>query len=126
MAFNMYEELGGEEAVRKLSVKLYDVMSNREGAETIRAMHKEDTAEVADRLFMFLSGWLGGPSLFIEKFGSPCLTHQHEPFAIGPAEKDAWLECMDQAMEEAGIETRLQEMLRPAFASMAETLRNKE
>ncbi|MCG2633590.1 MAG: group II truncated hemoglobin [Gammaproteobacteria bacterium] len=126
MGFNMYEELGGEEVIRKLSTQLYQVMGEREGAETIRAMHKEDTGEVADKLFMFLSGWLGGPPLFTEKFGSPCLTHQHEPFAIGPAERDAWLECMDQAMSEVGIEERLQEMLRPAFANMAEMLRNTD
>ena len=126
MAFNMYEELGGEETIRKLSNRLYDVMSERKGAEVIRAMHQEETGEVAEKLFMFLSGWLGGPSLFVEKYGSPCLTDQHEKFAIGTAERDAWLDCMEQAMIDVGIEEKLREMLKPAFENMAEMMRNKD
>ena len=126
MGFNMYEELGGEETIRKLSNRLYEVMGEKEGAEVIRAMHKDETNEVADRLFMFLSGWLGGPSLFVEKFGSPCLTDQHEKFEIGPAERDAWMACMEQAMIDVEIDEKLREMLKPAFENMAEMLRNKD
>ena len=126
MGFNMYEELGGEETIRKLSIRLYEVMGEKKGAETIRAMHQDETNDVADKLFMFLSGWLGGPSLFVEKFGSPCLTHQHEKFEIGTAESEAWLACMDQAMIDVEIDEKLREMLRPAFENMADMLRNQD
>ena len=60
-------------------------------AAGIRAMHPEDLQGSRDKLFMFLSGWLGGPDLFVEKFGHPRLRGRHMPFAIGTSERDQWV-----------------------------------
>ena len=77
-------------------------------------------------LFEFLSGWLGGPSLFIERHGSPCLTGAHKPFKIDAVAKQQWMQCMNQAMVDIGIEPKNREMLTPAFERMAEMMRNSD
>ena len=41
--------------------------------QSIRAMHPADLTNSRDKLYMFLSGWMGGPDLFVEKFGHPRL-----------------------------------------------------
>jgi len=91
-----YEKLGGEDGVRQLVKYFYQEMSSNAEAKTIRDMHAPNLSEVEDKFFMFLSGWLGGPSLFIEKFGHPRLRARHLPFTIGIEERNQWLQCMNQ------------------------------
>ena len=93
-----YELLGGEAGVRALANELYQVMSQRPEASTIRSMHAKNTADVAERLFMFLSGWMGGPDLYFQKYGTVCLSSQHAQFATGRDEREQWLGCMDKAV----------------------------
>ena len=79
---SMYAWLGGEQAIKDLVNRFYDIMESDESLKPIRDMHKEDLSPMRLSLFEFLSGWLGGPSLFIERHGSPCLTGAHKPFKI--------------------------------------------
>src|SRR5262245_58863342 len=95
---NPYQLLGGEESVRRLASTFYQVMSERPEAAKIRAMHAESTAEISEKLFQYLSGWMGGPQLYHQKYGTVCLTRPHLKFPIGPAERNAWLACMDEAL----------------------------
>ena len=91
----------------------------------IRAMHPADLANSRDKLYMFLSGWLGGPDLFVEKFGHPRLRGRHMPFAIGVAERDQWVACMVLAMEDVGIEEGIRARLMANFFHTADFMRNK-
>jgi hemoglobin len=75
---------------------------------------------------MFLSGWLGGPGLYVEKFGHPMLRARHLPFSIGVEERDAWLACMLQAMEDKGVEENLRASLLRAFFGTADWMRNRD
>ena len=75
---------------------------------------------------MFLSGWMGGPQLFVEKFGHPMLRRRHLPFAIGESERDQWMACMMAAMHETGISLELQKELGQAFWKTADFMRNKD
>ena len=120
---NMYEALGGEAKVRELAYRFYDVMDEMPEAATIRAMHREELGEIKELLFEFLSGWLGGPPLFIMRRGSPCLNKQHRPFPIDETARDQWLMCMDKAMNDVNIPQNLQEMLRQAFSQLADVIR---
>ena len=86
-----YERLGGEAAVRKLVDRFYDLMDALPEARGIRELHPPDLAGSRDKLFKFLSGWLGGPPLYVEEYGHPRLRARHLPFPIGEAERDAWL-----------------------------------
>jgi hemoglobin len=122
---NPYDLLGGETGVRELVDRFYDLMQLEPVYAELRAMHPPSLDGARDKLFWFLSGWLGGPPLFEERFGHPRLRARHFPFAIGVAERDAWLSCMFRAMQELGIEPGLQRRLQTAFAGTADWMRNK-
>ena len=83
-----YQRIGGEAKVRELVRRFYELMDALPEAYGIRKLHAADLQSANDKLFMFLSGWLGGPQLFVEAFGHPMLRRRHLPFAIGDVERD--------------------------------------
>jgi len=83
-----YDAIGGEQAILSLVERFYFYMDSLPEAQGIRAIHQHNLASAKDKLFKFLSGWLGGPNLFIEEFGHPMLRARHLPFLIGEAERD--------------------------------------
>lgn len=73
MTDSYYTRMGGESTVRQLVERFYDLMNELETAYEIRKLHAADLTEARNKLFMFLCGWLGGPPLYIEKYGHPKL-----------------------------------------------------
>lgn len=120
-----YALIGGEAAVRALVDSFYDLMDLEPAYAQLRAVHGSDLASARDKLFMFLSGWLGGPSLYIERFGHPRLRARHLPFAIGTVERDQWIACMNQAMREIGVGEDLRLRLAQAFFQTADWMVNR-
>lgn len=120
-----YQQLGGEAMVRQLVDRFYELMDSRDDCRELRQLHSADLTQARDKLFMFLSGWLGGPSLYIEKYGHPRLRQRHMPFAIGETERDQWMQCIDQAMSELQIEPDLRQQLYAAFYKTADFMRNQ-
>jgi len=122
-----YQRLGGEEAIRKLVDRFYELMDTLPQAQQIRAMHPDDLSGSADKLFMFLSGWLGGPQLYTETYGHPRLRMRHMPFPVDEAARDAWMLCMKKALEEMNIEDEIlrQHLLHSLFKT-ADFMRNQE
>jgi len=120
-----YERIGGDEKVRALVQRFYQFMDALPEAHGIRKMHGADLKRSEDKLFMFLSGWMNGPQLFVEKFGHPKLRQRHMPFAIGKAERDQWLLCMGQALDEVVEEEALRNELKVAFIKVADFMRNQ-
>src|SRR4051812_31725361 len=100
---SLYEILGGAPGLRNLVERFYFHMDQREEARGIRDLHPPDLQMSVEKFFMFLSGWSGGPQLFVEKFGHPRLRARHLPFSIGKAERDQWMMCMLLAIEDVGI-----------------------
>lgn len=125
MNVSAYELLGGEKALRALVSRFYGLMDTRPEATEIRAMHPEDLRGSEEKLFMFLSGWLGGPPLFVERYGHPRLRARHLPFAIGRAERDAWLGCMREALDELVQDDVLRQRLYAALSDLADHMRNR-
>ena len=121
-----YEAIGGEAVVGRLTDRFYALMDTAPQFAGIRAMHPGDLQDSRDKLFMFLSGWLGGPDLFVQRFGHPRLRARHLPFAIGSAERDQWVACMALAMEEVGIDAGLRQRLLESFFNTADFMRNRE
>ena len=119
-----YERLGGETVVRRLVDRFYDLMDTEPECYGIRKLHPQDLSGSRQKLFMFLSGWMGGPPLYEEAYGPPMLRARHLPFQIGDAERDQWMSCMLRAMQEVGIEAPLQKELGQAFAKTADHMRN--
>lgn len=120
-----YDKLGGEPAVRALVDRFYDLMELEPRYAELRAMHPSTLQGSRDKLFMFLSGWLGGPPLFERNIGHPMLRARHLPFSIGVQERNEWLACMFQAMQELGVEPVLQRRLQESFAGTADWMRNR-
>jgi len=122
---SLYEMLGGETGLRCLVDRFYDIMNSSPEAGRIRVFHAKSLKQSRQKLFMFLSGWSGGPQLYVEKFGHPRLRMRHMPFAIGARERDQWLWCMNKALDESGLETRVVEYLKQHFAETADFMRNQ-
>jgi len=124
-----YELLGGDasakENIRQLVDTFYDVMDSDVKAADLRAIHSADLTEAREKLFMFLTGWTGGPQLYIERYGHPRLRARHMPFAIGESERDQWMYCMISAMHKIGIEEPLLTKLATQLYGVADFMRNK-
>lgn len=117
--------MGGEEILRKLIKRFYEVMDTKPEAKSLRDMHPASLQGSEDKLFMFMSGWLGGPNLFQEKFGHPRLRARHLPFTIGKAERDMWMICMVQAFEDVGIQEPVRSEVLHSLLNLADHMRNK-
>jgi hemoglobin len=117
--------MGGEEAVRRLVRRFYQIMDESPEAWEIRKLHAQDLSGSEDKLFKFLSGWLGGPSLYIEEYGEPMLRKRHLPFKIGIRERDQWMMCMSQALDEMGMDKLLRSQLQANLFKVADHMRNQ-
>jgi len=122
---SLYELIGGETGLRALVERFYDVMDSAPEAAQIRALHPKILKQSREKLFMFLSGWSGGPSLYIEKYGHPRLRQRHMPFPIGKAERDQWLWCMDKALMKTQSDPQMIEYLKNRFTEIANSMQNR-
>lgn len=121
-----FERIGGNEGLKQLVNTFYDYMETLPEAKTIRDLHPKDLRSAREKLFMFLSGWLGGPDRYIAAFGHPMLRARHLPFPIGTEERDQWLMCMQKALDELDIDTIFKQQLLSAFTQTANHMMNKE
>ena len=126
MSGTLYEAIGGEENIRKLVDRFYDLMDTCPEAATIRALHKPDLTESREKLYLFLVGWMGGPPLYVTRFGHPRLRARHLPFPIGGPERDEWLWCMRRAIKETNVPEPASQVLDKSFSDLADFMRNKE
>jgi hemoglobin len=121
-----YDRLGGADGVLRLVNRFYALMDELPEAHTVRQMHPASLDGSALSLFEFLSGWLGGPPLFIEKKGHPRLRMRHAPYAIGRRERDEWMLCMTLALSEQVTDADFLGWLHAAFSQMADHMINTQ
>jgi hemoglobin len=120
-----YALLGGDAKVRRLVEHFYDLMELEPQYAQLRAVHGATLEHAREKLYLFLCGWLGGPPLYTDRFGHPMLRARHLPFAIGDVERDQWMACMVQAMEETDVPQPLRDALAKAFQGTADWMRNR-
>lgn len=120
-----YERIGGEQAVRKLCQTFYQIMCDTTQTQLIRAMHPNDIQISEEKLYLFLTGWLGGPPLYTDIYGHPRLRARHLSFSIGIEERDQWLYCMAQALKTMEIEDLFAQQLMSSFVQTADFMRNQ-
>jgi hemoglobin len=120
-----YELIGGEQKVRELVDRFYDLMDELDEAKELRAMHAKNLKASREKLFLFLSGWLGGPDLYVRQYGHPRLRARHMPFSIGATERDQWMLCMNRAMADVGMDEGLRKTLGEALWKTADFMRNR-
>ena len=121
----VYQRIGGEVGLHRFVDALYDTMDALPQVRHIRAMHPADLDYARDRLFMFLSGMLGGPPLYMEAFGHPRLRRKHLHFEIGDTERDQWMLCAEFAADRLDIDDVTRRALLQTLAQMADHLRNQ-
>jgi hemoglobin len=126
IAVTPYEALGGAPAIRQLVNRFYELMDELPETYAVRQLHPESLAGSADSLFDFLSGWFGGPSLYIAKKGHPRLRMRHAPYAVSPTMRDEWMLCMKMALTEQVDDERLRDSLIRTFTQMAEHMVNTQ
>ena len=123
-----YHSLGGRQATLDLAQTFYDVMETREPA-LAKLHHRDEQGRIStgtrERFGLFLVGWLGGPQDYMETYGHPRLRMRHAHVAIDLAMRDAWLRCMQTAMDSRGVSGDLRAFLDQRFAEVADFLRNR-
>lgn len=119
-----YHLLGGEQGIKDLVKAFYQIMDADKSLSTIRKMHKASLDMIEERLFEYLSGWLGGPALYQEKYGTICLTSPHKGYHLDEEARDQWLRCMDLALDSVEASNDLKTMVKPAFFEIADFMRN--
>jgi len=126
---SLFDLLGGEpeakNQIRQIVEAFYDVMDSDKKAKTIRLMHPADLTSSREKLFMFLTGWTGGPQLYIERYGHPFLRRRHLPFKIGEEERDQWIYCMTKGMLNLKMEEEKIKALLNALYPIADFMRNQ-
>lgn len=120
-----YDQLGGEAGIRRLVDRFYDLMDTAPEAAAVRALHATSLKASREKLRLFMTGWTGGPGLYVERYGHPRLRMRHFPFAIGARERDEWLWCMDQALVEHPMPDALRAQLRDRLHALADHMRNQ-
>jgi hemoglobin len=120
----VYAQLGGSEGVRRIVQRFYALMDELPEAYTVRRLHPESLEGSEESLFKFLSGWFGGPPLYMQERGHPRLRMRHAPYAVGAVERDEWMLCMRQALAEQVADPALREAVAQAFTGMAEHMVN--
>ena len=118
-----YEAIGGGGAVRDLVEALYDRIDAE--SPVLRAMLPRDDSGSRQKLFEYLSGWMGGPDLYVEKRGHPRLRMRHIRFPIGEAEAKEWMRCMRLAMEETAVRDDVRHFLDKKLAPLADHMVNR-
>lgn len=120
-----FEHFGGQPAVDRLVDLFYHRMDTLPEAQGIRALHPPDLGPITALLKIYLAEWLGGPKLYTAVHGHPRLRARHLPFPIGDAERDAWLLCMNGAIDAVIAPSPVREEIRTAVIKLADWMRNK-
>ena len=123
---SVYARLGGEPAIHQLVNRFYGLMDELPEAWDIRRLHPESLGGSADSLFKYLSGWFGGPPLYVQERGHPRLRMRHNPYRIGTTERDQWLMCMGMALTEQVADLPLRTAVERAFTDLADHMINSE
>lgn len=124
-----FELLGGADkgidSIRLLVETFYDIMDTDPQAKPLREMHPADLTSAREKLFMFLTGWTGGPQLYIERYGHPMLRKRHLPFTIGESARDQWMYCIIKAMHQLNYDDDLMKKLANQLYGVADFMRNQ-
>ena len=121
-AQSFYDAVGGEPTFRKLVGHFYAEVAED---EVLRPLYpEEDLAGAEDRLTLFLMQYWGGPNTYSQQRGHPRLRMRHQPFKVGPIERDAWLRAMRVAVDESGIEEPYRKRLWDYFEMAANSMMN--
>ncbi|MDD5297074.1 MAG: group II truncated hemoglobin [Rhodocyclaceae bacterium] len=119
-----YLLIGGEPTVRALVKRFYQLMDELPEAWEIRKLHPQDLSGSEEKLYLYLTGWLGGPQLYVERHGHPRLRSRHLPFPVDSRARDQWMLCMRMALEENVADEGIRAKLAQSLQDLADFMRN--
>jgi hemoglobin len=122
----LYEAIGGDDTVRALTKRFYALMDSLPEAARCRAIHPPDLSGSESKFYDYLTGYLGGPPVYVEKYGHPMLRRRHFAAPIGPTERDEWLLCFRRAMDETIANPKLREIIWAPVERLAFHMQNQE
>ncbi|WP_192814382.1 globin domain-containing protein [Rhizobium sp. PDO1-076] len=122
----LYEAIGGDETVKALCRRFYELMDTLPEAARCRAVHPPDLSGSEEKFYDYLTGYLGGPPIYMEKRGHPMLRRRHFVAEIGPVERDEWLLCFRRAMDETIANEKLRDIIWEPVVRLAHHMQNKE
>lgn len=121
----LYSAIGGEDGVRRLVKRFYVLMDTLPEAKACRDVHPPSLEGSEEKLFEYLSGWLGGPQLYVAKHGHPMLRRRHLVAPIGAGEHDGWMLCFERALAETVADPALRELILKPVRQLAVHMQNK-
>lgn len=124
----LYERVGGEDGLRTLIETFYDIVEFEPEGRGLHLLHLRGHGVAHSRIeqFNFLSGFLGGPRLYIEKYGHSNVREMHEHVEIDATARDDWLKCMTMAIDRVGLLPDVKKDLMANFTRVAFMLKNKD
>ena len=122
-ARTIFQAVGGGETFDRVVARFYAGVADD---PVLRPMYPEDLEESRRRLSLFLQQYFGGPGTYSDERGHPRLRMRHLPFAIGQAERDAWMRHMREAVEEERLPAEVEAVLMEYFERAASFLMNRE
>jgi hemoglobin len=122
----LYEAVGGDATIRALSHRFYELMDTLPEAKHVRAVHPPTLEGSEAKFYEYMTGYLGGPPLYTDKYGHPRLRSRHFGAEIGPVERDEWLLCFRQALEETVSNSKLRDIILPPIERLADHMQNKQ
>ena len=128
MVQTVYEKMGGEGPLKQLVETFYDIIEEDPDGEVVHALHLKGHGMNHTRRaqFEFLSGFFGGPKLYIERNGHSDMRQIHEHVEVGFVAVEAWLLCMEKAIDQVGFDEDLKQAMMKSFTRAAEITRNQD
>ena len=120
-----YQAAGEYAGLKQLTSDFYQLMDSHPEFKGIRDLHHEDLAVASEKLALFLAGYFNGPNLYAEKYGQFRLAAFHQHIPIGTAERDAWLACMKQAIDQQPWDQEFKDHALERLRTPAERCRNR-
>jgi hemoglobin len=121
---SFYAAVGGEETFRRLVHAFYQGVA---ADPVLRPVYPaKDLGPAEEHLRLFLMQYWGGPGTYSEQRGHPRLRMRHARFAIGEAERDAWLRHMRAALDQLGLDAEHDTQLWDYLVMAAHSLVNQQ
>lgn len=124
----VYDLVGGEDGVRRLVETFYDIVETMPEGAPLHILHLRGHGVAHSRIeqFDFLSGFFGGPRLYLERHGHANVRTMHAHVEINPEARDAWIKCMSMAIDKIGLPPETKAQMMEPFKRVAQLLVNTE
>lgn len=123
---SLYAKIGGKKTIDQLVDDFYQIMATDPVARDCLLTHKQALTAVAPKLKDYLYGWLGGPQVFVKKYGHPRMRMRHIDIPISLKEAEQWVYCMKLALRKSSIEVETQDEILNAMKHLASIIINQQ